>query len=209
MKGITQSRSINAILLLYHHPPATNAPTIMEHVNSFAAHSQFRVWAVNTALRFPPTIARLRFRIIVLHYSLFGAELYHLSDRFLRYLEQHETTYKIASFQDEHQYCQKRFAFLNRLHIDCIYTLLDPAYCQDVYGKYTDVPKLVTTLTGYVSDDLIAKAREFAKPDCERSLDVGYRARQLPFWMGRGSQEKHEIGVRFRERAAGSGLKTS
>jgi hypothetical protein len=204
---MAQTKNINAILLLYHHPVATNAPTIMEHVNSFRCHSQFRVWTVNTALGFPTTIERLRFRVILLHYSLFGVELYSLSDSFLRYLEQHEASYKIAFFQDEHQYCQKRFAFLNRFHIDCVYTLLAPAYFQDVYQKYTNVPKLVTTLTGYVSDDLIEKARKFAKPDYNRKVDVGYRTRQLPFWMGRGSQEKHEIGVRFHQYAQGAGLR--
>lgn len=202
---MAQAKTINGILLLYHHPLATNAPTIIEHVNSFRCHSQFTVWTVNTALGFPTTIERLRFRVILLHYSLFGAH-YLLSDNFLRYLEQHETSYKIAFFQDEHHYCQQRFAFLNRFHIDCVYTLLAPPYFKDVYQKYTSVPKLVTTLTGYVSDDLIKKAQRFAKPDYTRKIDVGYRGRQLKFYMGKGSQDKYEIAVRFREYAEELGL---
>jgi len=203
---MTEATNINGILLLYHYPLAENASTVMEHVNSFRYHSQFRVWTVNTALGFPTTIGRLRFRVILLHYSLFGVR-YILSDSFLRYLEQHEASYKIAFFQDEHQYCQQRFTFLNHFHVDCVYTLLDPAYFKDVYQKYTRVPKLVTTLTGYVSDELVEKGRKFAKPDYDRRVDVGYRTRQLPFWMGRGSQEKHEIGVRFRQYAKETGLR--
>ncbi len=47
-------------------------------------------------------------------------------------------------------------------------------------------------------------------PDEERTIDVGYRARKLAYFQGRGAQEKHKIGENFVERAAesrlGSGL---
>ena len=38
-------------------------------------------------------------------------------------------------------------------------------------------------------------------------MDVGYRGRPLPAYLGHGAMEKHEIGVRFGELAAGSGLR--
>ena len=44
--------SVNGILILYHHHLKANAPTIMEHVNSFSNHSRFAVWEVNTELGF-------------------------------------------------------------------------------------------------------------------------------------------------------------
>ena len=40
-----------------------------------------------------------------------------------------------------------------------------------------------------------------------RTVDVGYRGRPLPAYLGHGAMEKHEIGVRFGELAAGSGLR--
>ena len=63
------------------------------------------------------------------------------------------------------------------------------------------------TLTGYVSDDLRRAAARFGKPDDQRTVDVGYRGRPLPPYLGRGGQEKDEIGRRFRELAAGTGLR--
>jgi len=63
-------------------------------------------------------------------------------------------------------------------------------------------------LPGYVSNDLIAVARIMTKPENRRENDVGYRARRLPFYMGKGAQEKHEIGIQFRECANHLGLKT-
>ena len=65
----------------------------------------------------------------------------------------------------------------------------------------------MSTLTGYVSDDLLDAAGRFAKPDAQRAVDVGYRGRPLPAYLGRGAQEKTLIGERFAELAAGSGLR--
>lgn len=198
---------INGILLVYHHPLRQSASTVMEHVNSFKQHSCFRVWSVNTELGFPEGLHELQFRTVVLHYSLFGTGRYYLDEKFLDYLAHSAASYKIAFFQDEYRYCQKRFAFINYHKIDCVYTLLEPAYFKEVYQKYTAVPKIVYTLPGYVSNELLALARELTKPDTERQIDIGYRGRRLSYYMGKGAQEKIEIASGVSQRASGLGLK--
>jgi hypothetical protein len=198
-------RDVNGVLLLYHHPEGANATTIMEHVEAFARHSRFPVWNYNTDVGFPNTLGGFRFAAIVLHYSIFAPQNYYLNDYFLSYLEG-SGSYKIAFFQDEHHYCQDRFDFLNRNRVDCVYTLLEPEYWPQVYGKYTHVPKLVYGIPGYVSDDLVQLAAQITKPDEEREIDIGYRGRTLRPYMGKGSQEKAEVGTGFLERARGSGL---
>lgn len=205
-------RVINGILFIYHHPPMINAPTIMEHVDSFAKHSQFKIWTMNTEFGFPHRMGELQFKIIVLHYSLFGfvptqLNPTQLSSKFLHYIEQCKESYKIAFFQDEHHYCQRRFNFLNSYNINCVYTLVEPAYFKDTYQKYTKVPKLIYNIPGYVSDDMIEKARKHSKPHHDRSIDVGYRGRQLLYYMGEGAQEKYVIGTQFKEHASKLGLK--
>jgi hypothetical protein len=202
-----ETQFTNGILLLYHHPLRQCASTIMEHVNAFEQYSHFKVWKVNVELGFPQHLGELQFRSLVLHYSLFGIWPYMLNGKFLKYIEQSQA-HKIAFFQDEYRFCKARFAFINRYKIDCIYTLLEPAYFDKVYHKYTTVQKLVYTLPGYVSDDLIAVAQKMTKPENAREIDVGYRARPLPFYMGKGAQEKRDIGIRFRECANPLGLKT-
>jgi hypothetical protein len=203
-----ETQFVNGILLLYHHPLRQGASTIMEHVNAFKKYSHFNVWNVNTELGFPEGLKRAQFKTLVLHYSLFVPPRYYLDKNFLNYIDTCPHTYKIAFFQDEHRFCQQRFAFINRCKIDCVYTLLEPQYFSYVYQKYTKVKKLIYTLPGYVSEDLIAVAQKMRKSENGRKIDVGYRARQLSFYMGEGAQEKHEIGIRFRERANASGLKT-
>lgn len=196
------TQDVDGVLLLFHHFPGENAPTIMEHVESFARHSRFPVFAVNTDRGFPRALEHLRFRAVVLHYSLFGGDYYFLSRHYRRYLDDsRDGSYAVAFFQDEMRFCQKRFEFLDRFGIDAVYTLLEPEEHAKVYGTYTNVREMRTTLTGYVSDELIDLAKQLTLAADARPIDVGYRARQLPFWMGRGAQEKHEIAERFVERA--------
>jgi hypothetical protein len=198
---------VPGVLLLHHHELVARASTVMEHVEAFRRYSQFAVWNVNTALGFPQGLRGCRFHTIVLHYSLFGMVPYQLDERFLDYLDRSETSYKIAFFQDEHHYCRQRFGFLDRHNVDCVYTLIEPEYFQQVYQQHTRVPKLIYTIPGYVSDDLVALGRRFTKPDGDRRIDIGYRGRKLSPYMGQGSQEKYDIAVRFHRHAERSGLK--
>ena len=55
------SDRINGALLVYHHPLLRNATTIMEHVDAFEKHSQFKIWNLNTELGFPPALQNMRF----------------------------------------------------------------------------------------------------------------------------------------------------
>ena len=118
-----------------------------------------------------------------------------------------ESSYKIAFFQDEYHFNPRRYEFLNRYEVDCIYTLVEPEYYSETYGKYTTVPKLVNTIPGYVSDELIAAAKKFSLLDEDREFDLRYRGRTLPLYMGKGAQEKHQIANEFGKRARGSGLR--
>ena len=201
-----QSKSVPGILLLYHYPLVPGANTIMEHVSSFRRHSKFNVWELNTELGFPRGLKNLNFDIIILHYSIFGIYPYQINGDFLTYLEGSRSSYKIAFFQDEHRFCKPRFSFINRYGIDCIYTLVEPDYFKDTYYKYTKTQKVIYTIPGYVSNELIDMAKMKMLPDSKRIIDIGYRARPLEFYMGKGAQEKHGIGLRFKELSRKSDL---
>ena len=88
-----------------------------------------------------------------------------------------------------------------------MYTCLEPSEFGKVYGRYTSVPKLVSNIPGYVSEALLGAAGRFAVPDRSRTVDVGYRGRPLPAYLGHGALEKHLIGERFAAIAVGSGLR--
>lgn len=205
------AKRAGGVLLLYRRPISRwfrDALTIEDHIAAFARHSRFAVHAHNTELGYPRGLDRVRFDAIVMHYSLFGAEGpdYPFSPLFERYLDASEGSYKVAFFHDEHTACGKRFAFLNRHRFDCVFTLLEPPEFDKVYGAYTEVPKLVSHLPGYVSESAIQASHELTGPDAERELDVAFRARPLAPYMG--VDDKGEMGRGFAERAGGTGLAT-
>jgi len=197
----------NGILLIYNHLPVDDAPTIIDHLESFSKYSQFKVWKVNALYGFPSFLKDYEFSTIVLHYSQWGGAMSSAAKPLYDWLEQ-QNSHKIQFCQDENYNCGYRFSFINRMRIDWIYSPLAPKYHQQIYGlKCPQVKKVFHTLCGYVSDNMVAKANRFYKPNLDRPLDVGYRGRVLPPYLGRGAMEKQEMGLGFLARANGSGLK--
>ena len=179
----------------------------MEHVDAFARHSSFDVWSVNTGLGFPKTLGEPDFSIVLLHYSLFGIVPFKLDEYFERYLHRSKA-YKVAFFQDEYQFCRERFELLRRYDVDCVYTLLEPEWWPQVYGKHTNVPKLVSQHSRL---RLRGSRRARRSPDEAGRRAHGRRratarARSPPY-VGRGGLEKVDIARRFLEHARGTGLR--
>ncbi len=199
-----------SVVVVYHRPTHwwyKDASTVREHIHAFGRHSRFAVWEVNSDFGFPPALADVRPGAIVLHYSLFGSGEYRLNEDFLSWLDACRDAARIAFFQDEYYFSQKRFAFVNDHAIDLVYTHVGPQYIPEVWGRYAPGARAIFNLPGYVDDRMLAAADRYALPDERRDIDVGYRGRPLPAHMGAGSQEKRIIGERFRALAAGSGLR--
>jgi hypothetical protein len=177
----------------------------MEHVHAFKRHSRFPVYEVNVEGGFPPGLENMEPGAIVMHYTLFGSGNYLLSAQFLDWLDR-SRAYKVCFFQDEFYYCGRRFRFLNQHSIDCVFTHVEPEYFDQVYGRYTKVPRLEHNVPGYVSQELLNAADRYSRSEAARTIDVGYRGRSLPLYMGRGAQEKTVIGTSFAQLGTGTRL---
>lgn len=196
--------------MLYHRPTHwwyKDASTVREHIHAFGRHSRYPVWEVNTDFGFPPGLDDVRPGAIILHYSLFGSGVYRLDERYLAWLRDRSDALKVAFFQDEYYFCQKRFGFVNDYGVDVVFTHVSAQHIPEVWGRYTPGARALFNIPGYVDEGMLAAARRFALPDQQRDIDVGYRGRPLPAHMGAGSQEKRAIGERFKEIAAGTGLR--
>lgn len=169
----------------------------MDHVESFKLHSSHRYVNVNTEYGFPDFLSKYTFDVIILHYSLFGSYPFSICSKFINYIKSCSKTVKVAFFQDEYQYCINRYKFIDKLEISVIFSLVERDYLDRVYLDCESVKHVFHTLTGYVSNDLLSKCSLFAKPFNERTVDFGYRARSLPYVMGKGAQEKTQIALEF------------
>jgi hypothetical protein len=197
------------VLVVYHRPAHRwfkDAATVREHIHSFRRYSRFPVWEINTDLGFPEGLREIEPSAVLLHYSMFGSGHYLLGDEMERWLKR-SSALKIAFFQDEFYFCQKRFRLVNNLGVDIVQTHVSPQYIPQVWGTYTPKARAVFNLPGYVDEGMLDAARRYATPDADRDLDVGYRGRPLPPHMGAGSQEKRVIGERFKELARATSLR--
>ena len=194
------------ILLVYRLPLTSFASTISEHLLAFPLYSDHDVTLLNVELGLPDKLSSRDFDVIVLHYSLFGTHPFRLSDLFLDFLRSQRRTQKVAFFQDEHQYCQERFDFINKFKIDVVYSLFTPENAERIYLENTTCSSVYHTLPGYISESLIKKSDNYLIRNERRKIDVGYRSRTLAFFMGKGAQEKSEIGKIFIEKTKGTGL---
>jgi len=205
--AVKEKTCVNGILVIYNHSFYPIASNMFEHIKAFRANSRFPVREVNAYFGFPEVLRELEFKVIVLHYSLF-AYLPFVEEEFRAYIAECGSSYKVAFFQDEYWFWPERSEMLNRFKVDCVYTCIEPECYEATYLKYTRVPRLVTYLPGYVSEEMVEVASRVSRPDGERRVDIGYRGRLSPdfIWLGKGACEKYEIGVSFREMAVGAGL---
>lgn len=194
------------VLLIHRLPLASFASTISEHVLAFPLYSNHDVTLLNVELGLPEKLSSRKFDVIVLHYSLFGTHPFRLSDRFLDFLLAQRKTLKVAFFQDEHQYCQERFDLINKFKIDLVYSLFTQENASRIYLQNTSCTSVHYTLPGYVSETLVQKSSCYITDKKQREIDVGYRSRTLGFFMGKGAQEKSNIGKIFIEKTKNTGL---
>jgi len=194
------------ILFLSNRPTAnTQAETVTEYLDALVRYSHHQVTELSMLRHFPARVDLDRFDAVITHYSLsLGPLLMHyvgadLVARLKRY-----RGLKAAFLQDEYREIQTYWRHLNELGIDLLLSCVPQHEIAKVYPR-DKVPKLrvVNVLTGYVSEGLLHRD---VLPVAKRSIDVGYRTRKMPYWLGRLGHEKTMIAEEFANRARGSGL---
>jgi hypothetical protein len=170
-----------------------NAATIGDSINGFVRHSKHSV----TALRFfgNPHVDLSHFDVLIIHYSLiaypFGGDGL-LSSEFRVQISRFRGK-KIAWIQDEYRNILERNRFLNSLGIHHVLTLANDEVAKKIYDPQLVKVSTSRVLAGYVPDyfmDLVERRVRWEN----RAIEIGYRARKLPSWMGQLGREKYEIG---------------
>lgn len=191
-----------------------NAPAITDHINALERYSKHRVFVYNhfPALAagekdLPVKLDLHRFDAIIIHYSIY------VLNEPVDYLNQ-SAKQRIADFrgvktlfrQDEYNNVHGLIHVLSTLGVDILFTNFLSHEARRVYpAERLPRLRLVSNFTGYVADNFLSRS---GPPIAERSIEVGYRSRELPFWLGQLGLEKTQIAIGFARIARGHGLAT-
>lgn len=195
------------ILFLCNRPTANSqAATVTEYLDALVTHSKHTVHEIPMMGHFPSQIDLDHFDAVILHYSLsMGPMIEHYLGADLIQKLAHYKGIKAAFLQDEYRAIQTYWSNIRRLGLDILFSCVPEDEIKKVYPP-AELPnvKVVNVLTGYISHDLTNIA---APPIAQRSLDVGYRSRRTPFWLGALGWEKTLISSEFKKRAHSTDLR--
>ncbi len=194
-----------ARILLLCDDRRTNPNAVLDHIAAFRRFSRHAVHAFNPlGLDRSVALDLAEFDAVVIHYSIVLSDPYHVSAD-LRGKLRRFAGLKVQLIQDEYRWVDRTAAASREAGIGVLFTVASGAAAAQLYDERLPGVRRVHTLTGYAPEDLAGRP---VVPLEERRIDVGYRGRDLPFWMGRLSQEKVRIGEGFLERAPAYGLRT-
>ncbi len=181
-------------IALLHHRPARIAATVHDHLDQLARSSRHAVHPIPILGDLPPGLDLERFDVIVLHYTLVLCSDSYVSAEARARIAQ-AGALKVVFIQDEYRHVDATINALRAVGTGLLMTCVPTSEIDKVYSleRLPGVRK-VNVLTGYVDRGLCARE---VPSYAQRRVDVGYRSRRLPAWLGDLGQEKTRIAAVF------------
>lgn len=201
---MTEERSPLRILLFCNRPSLSqDASTIADHIDAFPEFSKHDVDVWSSLEGLPDQIVLNQYDCLIIHYSISFLSERYVSKATLEKLRLFQGL-KIVFIQDE--YRRVNFICLNLKYVGVhmLYSCAPIDVARKMYASLGSGVLIRTTLTGYVPARLEkVRVRNYA----ERQIDIGYRARKVPFSLGAKGQDKFIIGHEMASRTVGSNLR--
>ncbi len=198
------------ILIVYKCLGYPLRTTIDEHLYSFTRYLDATVFYLKLDIgkytymsekRIPSYFKHIDFDLIIFHYGFIssrtaGTECYQ------RALNQvlcfkNSKAIKAVMPQDEYLGSESIRHFINEMHINLVFSVSPESEWDILYqGINRTKVKFHKVLTGYLDDSGIETIKGFLK-NTEKDIDIGYRARNLPQWLGRHGYMKTIISDEF------------
>jgi hypothetical protein len=174
---------------------ALSTGTVAKHVAALKNFSELDVTLAHVWLLNEHPFDVDRFDVIVLHYSLAIAAGFNVRTK-LRSILSASNALKILFIQDEYRWIDATADAIRDLGISVIFTVVNEDAVNQVYHhEWLKSVRKEVTLTGFVDEGLL---KVKVRPYNERKIDVVYRARKVPYWLGSFALEKWHIGEKFR-----------
>lgn len=181
-------------LLLLCDYNSDTASTIVDHIFGIKNHSRHTVHVLSSRGELPADLDLRRFDGLIIHYSLVAC-----MDAFIgpnaRISIRGFPGLKIAFVQDDYRFINRTVGAMRDLGVKILFGLAPEDVIDEVYSPER-LPGVVreTVLAGYVPEHLTHLS---VPPFVKRKIDIGYRARKLPAWIGNLGQQKWIIAARF------------
>jgi hypothetical protein len=136
-----------------------------------------------------------RFDVVVFHYSIAIAKGFHLGSSLRNRLARAKAL-KVLYIQDEYRWIDATAEAIKELGISVLFTVVNEDAVGKVYHhSWLKSVRKETTLTGFVDEQLLQVE---VPAYSNRHVDVAYRARKVPYWLGSFAMDKWSIGERFK-----------
>lgn len=184
--------------ILVLHKAWCGRKTVQDHLYSFKRYVDgVEFFYCFIYLRIPQFLKLIDWDGVIVHYSLLAERF---DDTYSKELLEHLaeikslTGVKVALPQDEYVKPAEFWDFYKKAGIDTIFTCALPIDYDKLYPlDKTGVKERITTFTGFVDEDSLKIVKELAEEVPVRDVAIGYRARSLPYWLGKHGQIKKEI----------------
>jgi len=185
----------------------TNANVIRDFLFSFKTHSKHEYYYIFDCRIVDEDTDFSSFDVILIFWSvdLLGGDLWQPR---IRERIRKASALKVLFRQDEYRDVRRMSLAMSDLGIQVMFTCVAERD-HDIFYPKSLIPTLEATYTvlpGYVPGYL-ERPRVNPKKSL-RSLDIGYRSRELPYWLGDLAREKRTIGDRFEGLAREHGLRS-
>lgn len=177
-------------ILLIADTPSAGASTIEEHISGIVRNSQYEIHQHRSRNAFPGNLSE--FDLIIIHYTLIAYPFRNdnMISSELRYQLVESNLPKIAIVQDDYRAIYERIRFFNFIGIRHVLTLGNSQVREIIYPTNLCNFTKSQILTGYNDGSY---GNWPSKQWKNRTIDIGYRARRLPPWMGELGTFKSEV----------------
>lgn len=203
----------NTLVIYYHRFTYPMRKTIEDHIFSFEKFHGSNFTFLNVAFGIPSYIKKIPFDTI-LYQTTFLARLRWSDLPYEEWIERFLPLKDLPGVkailpQDEFIGTERVNRFINDFGITKVFSVAPESewhkiYCSVDHKKVEFYP----VLTGYLDDTLEATIARLSKEIPKKDIDIGYRAWNAEFWLGRHGLLKPLIANIFNEKAPQYGLHT-